>query len=128
MRECSRRDRVAVRAELDIAVDPVHRSGEERAQDQREQQPIFDRQISRQGKKIKADVLAEERFMLAIRNLIEKRQEHAPVVEFCPSDKRGEQASAAGDRVRQSMAEGFYEIRQRRTAGALPLEGAGMWR
>jgi hypothetical protein len=63
-------------------VHPIHRSGDEKAQDERQQQPIFDDDIGGKGEEIEADVLAVLRIALAIRHLIDVSQEHAPVTDL----------------------------------------------
>ena len=125
-----RRHRPALGVVLDVAVDPIDRSGEERAQEEREQHPILDDDIGGQRKEIEADVLVVERVIRAIGHLIEEPQEDAPVVDLSPGDKHGEEAGAAGDDEgpRQPMSHEFQHVGQRRNAGAFPLEVGGTLR
>ena len=104
-----RRHRSALGVVLDVAVHPIDRSGEERAQEKREQHPILDNDIGGQRKEIEADVLVVERVVHAIGHLIEKPQEDAPIVDLSPGDKHSEEAGAAGDDEgpRQPLAHEF---------------------
>ncbi len=122
-----RRHRPALGVVLDVAVHPIDRSGEERAQDEREKHPILDDDVGWQRKKIEADVLVVEGVTRAIRHLIEKPQEDAPVVDLSPGDKHSEEASTAGDYdgPRQPKAHEFQHVGQGRNARALPLEVGG---
>ena len=74
---------------------PIDRSGEERAQEEREKHPILDYDIGGQRKEIEADVLVVEWVARAIGHLIEEPQEDAPIVDLSPGDKHGEEAGAA---------------------------------
>ena len=74
-------DRSALLVEFDVAMCPIHRSGDEKAQDE-QQQPIFDDDIGGKGEEIEADVLAVLWVALAIRHLIDEAQEHAPVADL----------------------------------------------
>ena len=122
-----RRHRSALGVVLDVAVHPIDRSGEERAQEEREQHPILDDDIGGQRKEIEADVLVVERVVRAIGHVIEELQEDAPVVDLSPGDKHSEEAGAAGDDEgpRQPMAHEFQQVRRRRNARAFPLEVGG---
>ena len=97
---------------------PIDRSGEERAQEKREQHPILDNDIGWQRKEIEADVLVVERIVRAIGNLIEEPQEDTPVVDLSPADKQTDKACAAGDDEgpRQPLAHEFQQVGLRRTA------------
>src|SRR5882757_7727233 len=55
-----RRHRPAMNVVFDVAMHPVDRSGEKRAQNQCEQHPVFDEDIGRQYEEIETDVLVEE--------------------------------------------------------------------
>ena len=68
---------------FDVAVHPVDRSGEKRAQDKREQHPVFDEDIGRQYEEIETDVLVEERVVCTIGDVIEKLQDDAPIADLC---------------------------------------------
>jgi len=111
-------------------VDPINRSGEERAQEEREQHPIFDDDVGRQRKEIEADILVVEWVIRAIGHAIEEPQEDAPVVDLSPGDKHCEEAGAAGDDEgpRQPMAHDFQHVGQRHKARALPFEVGGTLR
>src|SRR5262249_29029800 len=103
------RHRPALGAVLDVALNPVDRSAEERAQQERKQYPILDGDIRGQRKEIEPDVLAVEWVIRAIGHLIEEPQEDAPVVDLSPGDKHREDAGAAGgdEGPRQPMAHEF---------------------
>src|SRR5262249_40478099 len=88
--------RAALGVVLDVAVDPVDRSGKERAQQERKQHPILDGDIRGQRKEIEPDVLAVEWVIRAIGHVIKEPQEDAPVVDLSPGDKHREDAGAAG--------------------------------
>jgi hypothetical protein len=126
----SRRYRPALGVVLDIAMDPIYRSGEKRAQDEREQHPILDDDIGGQREEVEADVLVVERVIRAVGHLIEEPQEDAPVVDLSPGDKHSEDASAAGDdkRPRQPMAQQLQHVGQGHNARGFPLEFGGMLR
>src|SRR5262244_953567 len=95
------RHRAALGVVLDVAVDPVDRSGKERAQQERKQYPILDGDIRGQRKEIEPDVLAVERVIRAIGYVIEEPQEDAPVVDLSPGDKYCKDAGAAGSDERR---------------------------
>src|SRR5215467_2954140 len=71
------RHRAALGVVLDVALDPVDRSGEERAQQERKQYPILDGDIRGQRKEIEPDVLAVEWVIRAIGHVIKEPQEDA---------------------------------------------------
>jgi hypothetical protein len=50
--------RQALLVEFDVAMHPIHGSGDEKAQDERQQDPIFEDDVGGKGEEIKADVLA----------------------------------------------------------------------
>src|SRR6266702_1905383 len=106
---------------FDIAVHPVDRRGEERAQNEREHHPVLDEDVGGQREEIEADVLVVERIVCAIWHLIDKPQEDAPVADFCGGDKQSEQSCPACDQPgpRQSIA---YKRKQiwRRVAREVP--------
>ena len=54
----------------------------EKAQDEHQQQPIFERDIGGKGEEIEADVLAVLRIAQSIRHLIDVSQQHAPVADL----------------------------------------------
>ena len=76
--DCCWRHRWALSGMFDVAVYPIDRSGEERAQEKREKHPILGCDIGRQRKEIKADVIAVEWVVRAIGHLIEELQEDTP--------------------------------------------------
>jgi len=76
---------------------PIHRSGNEKAQDEHQQQPIFDDDIGGKGEEIEADVLAVLRIALAIRHLIDQAQEHAPVADLPGGNQDPEDDGDPGD-------------------------------
>src|SRR5262245_65684408 len=59
------RYRTAMGVVLDVAVNPIYRSGEECAQQERAQHPILDDDIGGQHEEIEADVLVVERIISA---------------------------------------------------------------
>ena len=125
-----RRHRPPLGVVLDVAVHPIDRSGEERAQEEREKHPILDDDIGGQRKEIEADVLVVERVARAIGHLIEEPQEDTPIVDLSPGDKHGEEAGAASDydAPRQPMAHEFQHVGQGRNARGFPLEVGGTLR
>ena len=58
--DCCRRHQSARSGVFDVAVYPIDRSGEERAQEKREKHPVLGCDIGGQRKEIKADVIAVE--------------------------------------------------------------------
>ena len=110
---------------FDVAVHPVDRSGEKRAQNEGKQHPVLDEDISGQREEIEADVLVVERIVHAIGNLIEKPQQDAPVAGFCHGDKQSEQTRTGRDNPgpRQSMAHEREQVGRRRIACRVPCEG-----
>ena len=111
--DCCRRYRPALNGILDVAVYPIDRSGEERAQEERKKHPILNCDISGQRKKIKADVIVEEWVARTIGHLIEELQEDAPIVDLSPGNKRREDTGAADDcdAPWQPMAREFKNLR-----------------
>ena len=61
---------------------PIHRSGDEKAEDEQQQKPIFEDDIGGQGEEIKADVFAVLGIAPSIRHLIDESQEHIPVADL----------------------------------------------
>ena len=108
-----RRYRPALGAIFDVAVDPIDRSREECAQEEREKHPILDCDVSGQRKEIEANVIVEDGVARAIRHLIEELQEDSPIAHLSPGDKRGEDTSAANDcdAPWQPMAHEFQNLR-----------------
>lgn len=102
-----RRHRPALGVVLDVAVHPIDRSGEERAQEKRERHPILDNDIGWPRKEIEADVLFVERVVRAIGHV-------AP-----PAMTRG---------PRQPLAHEFHQVGQPRNARGYPLEVGGTLR
>jgi hypothetical protein len=98
-------------------------SGEERAQEKREQHPILGNDIGWQRKEIEADVLVVERVVRAIGHVIEVPQKDAPIVDLSPGDKYSEEAGAAGDD--EGPRQPFQQARRRRNTRAFPLEVGG---
>src|SRR3974390_3499699 len=82
-----RRHRPTMNVVLDVAVNQVDRSGEERAQKEGEKDPILDCHIGGQCKEIEADILVVEWVACAGRYLIEEPQEDRPVVDLSPGDE-----------------------------------------
>ncbi len=96
------------------------RSGEERAQEKREQHPILDNDIGWQRKEIEANVLVVERVVRAIGHLIEEPQEDAPIADLSPGDKHSEEAAAGDDEwPRQPLAYEFQQVRLRTRKSAV---------
>src|SRR6266849_6949563 len=74
--------RRALAVELDIAVDPIHRSGKEKTQDERQHHPILEDDISGKREEVEAEVLAVHGIVLSIRYLIEEPQEYIPIADL----------------------------------------------
>ena len=121
VRNHRRRDRAVVSVIFDVAAHPIDRSRKQRAQDDGEQHPVLDRDIGRQREKIEADVLVVERILRAIRHLVEKLQEDAPVAGLACGDQHSEQTRTERDvpGPRQPIAHDCERIR-RRTARRFP--------
>ena len=79
--------------ELDVAVRPIHDTGDCRAEDHEQQQPVLERDIGRQREEIEADVLAEHRIARAVGHLVEEAKHDVPVREL---DEGGQQAEKNG--------------------------------
>src|SRR5262249_40217773 len=87
---CCGRYRPTLSGIFDVAVHPINRPSEERAQNEREKHPIFDCDISRQRKEIETNILVIKWVACAIGHLIEEPKEDAPIVDLSPGDKDGE--------------------------------------
>src|ERR1700730_4376973 len=94
---CCRRHRSVMNVVFDVAMHPVDRSGEERAQSECEQHPVFDEDIGRQYEEIETDVLVEERVVCTIGDMIEKLQDDAPIADFYHGNQQREQTCTARD-------------------------------
>jgi len=110
---------------LDVAVHPVDRCGEERAQRECKQHPILDNDVGGQRKEIEADVLDVDWIVCAIGHLIEEPQKEIPVSYFSRGNQYSEEACTTCDNSgpRQPMAHKPERIGQRCNAGALPRGG-----
>src|SRR5882672_6687259 len=120
-----RRYRSVVNVVFDLAVHPVDRSGEERAQNECEQHPVFDEDIGRQYEEIETDVLVEERVVCTIGDVIEKLQDDAPIADFDHSNQHSEQTCTAHDNPGpwQPIAHDRQEIGRRHIARKIRHEG-----
>ena len=76
---------------FDVAVHPIDRRSEKRAQNKCEQHPVFEKDIRQQHEEIETDVLVKERIVGAVGNVIEKLQDGAPIAHF----RRGSPAEQA---------------------------------
>jgi hypothetical protein len=92
-------------------VHPIHCSGDEKAQDERQQHPIFEYYIGWKGEEIEADVLVVQGIALSIRHLIDESQEHIPVADL-PGGKQ-DRKDAGDPRDEQTPRETLaYELQQ----------------
>ena len=93
---------------------PVHRSGDEKAQDERQQQPIFEDDIGGKGEEIEADVLAELGIALAIRHLIDEAQEQVPVAHLpCGNQDRKDAGDPCDEQTpRKTLAHQLQQLGQ----------------
>src|SRR3981189_3127171 len=82
---------------FDVAMQPVDRSGEKRAQNQCEQHPVFDEDIGRQYEEIETDVLVEERVVRTRGDVIENPQEDTPIADSYRGHQQSEQTRTARD-------------------------------
>src|SRR6476661_7507984 len=89
MSNCCRRHRSVMNVVFNVAMHPVDRSGEKRAQNECEQHAVFDDDIGRQYEEIETDVLIEKRIVCTIRDVIEKLQDDAPIADFCRGNHQG---------------------------------------
>ena len=123
--DCCRRHRSMMNVVFDVAVHPVDRRGEKRAQNECEQHPVFDEDIGRQHEEIETDVLVEERIVCAVGNVIEKLQDGAPITHFCRGNQQREQTCAARDDAgpRQPIAHDRQQVGWRHGARKIPHEG-----
>src|ERR1700716_2800347 len=94
---CCRRHRSAMTVVFDVAVHPVDRSGEKRAQNEREQHPVLDENIDGQRETLESDLLAVERIFRAKWHLIKKLEQDAPVAGLRRGDQQSEQTRTACD-------------------------------
>ena len=83
--------------ELDVAVRPIHDTGDCRAEDHEQQQPVLERDIGRQREEIEADVLAEHRIARAVGHLVEEAKHDVPVRELDEGGQQAEKDGHAGD-------------------------------
>ncbi len=122
---CCRRHRSPMNVVFDVAVHPVDRCGEKRAQNECEQHPVLDEDIGRQHEEIETDVLVEERVVCTIGDVIEKLQEDTPIAEFCRGNQQSEQTCTARDNPGpwQPIAQDRQQIARRHIAGKIPREG-----
>ena len=125
MSDRCRRHRSVMNVVFDVAVHPVDRSGEKRAQNECEQHPVLDEDIGRQYEEIETDVLVEERIVCAIGHVIEKLQDDAPIADFCRGNQQSEQTCAARDDPgpRQPIAHDRQQVGRRHIARKIPHEG-----
>src|SRR5262249_51927578 len=79
MRDGCGRHPSASLVEHDVAMRPIHRTGDESAPDERQQHPILDRDIGGKREEIEADVLAVERIALSVWRLVDEPKDHVPV-------------------------------------------------
>jgi hypothetical protein len=82
MDDGGRGHRPASLIEGDATVHPIHRSSDENAQDEHQQQPIFEGDIGGKGEEIEADVLLVQGIALAIRHLVDESQERVSVAHL----------------------------------------------
>jgi hypothetical protein len=68
--------------EQDVATRQVYPAGDECAQNQRQEHPVFEGDVNGKRKEIKADVPAIEGVKLAIRHLINVPQDRVPIFVF----------------------------------------------
>ena len=89
--------------ELDVALHPIDRAGQDRAAEQDQQQPVLERDIGRQREEIEADVLAEDRIALAIGHLVKEAQRHVPVRELAAAISSPRRTATPAMAARQGM-------------------------
>src|SRR5262249_23870662 len=90
------RHRPALGVVLDVAVDPVDRSGEAAAQQGRAGQSNPGEGLRGQRKEIEDGVGAVEWVIRAIGPVIEEPQEDGPVLDLSPGNKHSEEAGTGG--------------------------------
>src|SRR6266404_5521916 len=125
MGNCCRRHRSAMNGVFDVAMHPIDRSGEKRAQNECEQHPVFDEDIGRQYEEIETDVLVEERVVCTVGDVIEKLQDDAPIADFCRGNQQREQTCTARDNPGpwQPIAHDRQQIGRLHIARKIPREG-----
>src|SRR4029453_17101052 len=97
MRDSCLRHPSALNVVFYVAVHPIDRRNEKRAQNECEQHPVLDEDIGRQYEEIETDVLVEERIVCTIGNVIEKLQDGTPITHFSRGDQQSEQTCTARD-------------------------------
>ena len=81
--------------ERDAAPHSIDRPGDQGAEDDRQQHPILQREVSGQGEEVEADVRAVDRITLAIGDLEQEAQDHVPVAHLRPGNQKPEDEPAA---------------------------------
>ena len=107
---------------------PVHRSGDENAQDERQHHPVFEDDIGGKGEEIEADVLAVQGIAVSIRHLIDEAQEQVPVAHLpCGNQNRKDAGDPRDEHTpRKTLAHELQQLSQCLNPAGFLLKVDGM--
>ena len=105
--------------QIDVAMHEVNRSGHQGAQEQDQQQPVLERDVDRQRKQVEADVVVEQRIVLAVRHLIDEPQDQVPLAGLAHRDQQSDDESDGQDEQTPQQPAAMRVRRARSAAAAM---------
>ncbi len=117
--------------ERDVAAYAVDHGCNDRTAKEQLQQPVLERKIGGQREQIEADVLAEDRIVLAVGHLMKEAQHQVPVGDLAGGDEQPQDDSATGNadapgNARCELVRQFTdELRRTRQTGRFHLPATG---
>ena len=106
--------------QIDFAVHEVHRAGHEGAQQQDQQHPVLERDVDRQREQVEADVLAEQRIVLAVRHLVDEPEDQVPLAGLAHRDQQSDDERDGQDEQTPRQQRGHKSKQLGRRPGQCP--------
>jgi hypothetical protein len=86
--EYRRREPPRLAVQIDLSVQHIDRTGDGGARQQDQHHPVLERAVDWQREQIESDVLAEQRIVLAVRNLVDEPQDQLPFADLRHGDQQ----------------------------------------
>ena len=120
MRDGGGRDAPGPRVRIDFAMHEVHRSGHEAAQEQDQQHPVLERDVDRKREEVEADVLVEQRIVLAVRHLVDEPEDQVPLTGLAHRDQQSDDERDSQDEQTPQQRRSRRSERPHRRRGQCP--------